>query len=111
VAGKAVNARLGTWQVPQLCLPEADKLVSKKIALPARDASDCELAGGGLLASSPLPPPQLDTPATAADAAAAQTHPRNFFDGIRSHPRKLHCLRPDTITNAIENYSYLQLPV
>src|SRR5579863_2817646 len=49
VAGSAVKARLGTWHVPQLCCPETDRLLSKKIALPATDAADG--AGGGTVAA------------------------------------------------------------
>jgi len=37
---------LGTWHVPQLCLPDADKLLSKKIASPVA-AAELWVAGGG----------------------------------------------------------------
>jgi hypothetical protein len=38
---------VGTWQVPQACLPDADKLVSKNIALPAAAAVLWVTGGGG----------------------------------------------------------------
>jgi hypothetical protein len=40
VAGSPVYARDGTWHVPQACFPDADRLVSKNIAFPARAAKD-----------------------------------------------------------------------
>jgi hypothetical protein len=67
--GSAVNARLGTWQVPQLCCPDAERLASKNSALPATAAADAlvveevpELVVEDELCPSP-PPPQ---PASAA---------------------------------------------
>jgi hypothetical protein len=73
------------------------------------EAGDC-VAGGGVAASSLLPPPQPDRADMPAASAAAQIHPKRFFDVIRLHPRRTQRLQHDTIANAIENYSYLQFP-
>src|ERR1700761_3601145 len=109
VAGSAVNMWLGTWQVPHDCLPDTERLGSKKIALPAIEASDCAGAGGvAAPVSGLLPPPQLDRAALSAHARAARSHPVHFFDVIRLCPRRFRRLRINTIANAIENYSYLQ---
>src|ERR1700733_11927479 len=104
VAGSAVNARLGTWQVPQLCWPDADRLVSKKSALPATAAREGFAAGGTSAADSAPPPPHADS-APAASKAAMQGHERLGFIG--SHSAQAQCALP-VITNAIENYSHLQ---
>jgi hypothetical protein len=70
VAGSAVKAWLGTWQVPQAWTPEAERLVSKKIALPATLAADCAAGAGAGVSSAPLPPPQPDSAPAASSAAA-----------------------------------------
>jgi hypothetical protein len=89
VVGSAVNARLGTWQVPQACWPEADKLVSKKSAFPATAAADGEAGveeDAPELASPPPPPPHPDR---AAAINPYRTHLARFFETIRLHPAQV----------------------
>jgi hypothetical protein len=104
VVPSAVKAWLGTWQVPQDWRPEADKLLSKKMALPATAASE---TGGAAVLEVPSPPPHPASAAMASARLSVQLHRITFFDVIRIHPATANC-RANTIANAIENYSYLQ---
>jgi hypothetical protein len=83
-----VKARLGTWQVPQLCCPEADKLLSKKNALPAVAAADGEASVGldALEPVSPAPPPHPDN---AAATIALRSHLERSIETIRLHPARV----------------------
>jgi hypothetical protein len=56
VAGSPVYARDGTWHVPQDCFPDADRLLSKNIALPATAAADCVVCVVDVDEKSELPP-------------------------------------------------------
>ena len=89
MVGSAVNARLGTWQVPQACWPEADKLVSKKSAFPATAAADGE---AGVEEDAPVlasPPPAPPHPDRAAAINPYRTHLARFFETIRPHPAQV----------------------
>src|SRR5258708_4343949 len=68
VAGSPAKARAGTWQVPQDCRPEADKLASKNSALPATAAGEATTGEG--VVPLPLPPQAANVVATTHEAAA-----------------------------------------
>src|SRR5580658_504687 len=83
VAGSAVKARLGTWQVPQLWLPEADKLVSKKSAFPATAAADGAAGAAAVLPALLPPPPQPKSVAPAITTLRLEIQPQRFLNFIR----------------------------
>ena len=56
VAGSPEYARDGTWHVPHACFPDADRLLSKNIALPATAAADCVVCVVEVAETSELPP-------------------------------------------------------
>lgn len=92
--------------MPQLCLPEAERLVSKKSALPAATTAEVPVApeaGEDALAPEPPLEPHPDN----ASATQGTHRARLCFDVIRIHPAQAVPALV-TVTNAIENYSHLQ---
>jgi hypothetical protein len=94
--------------VPQAWTPETDRLVSKKMALPATAATDRGAGAGVDVLSLAPPPPHEEEAAIAIAKYRRPTHPITFFEFIRIHPTARSRPRVNTIANAIENNSHLQ---
>src|SRR3569833_4084090 len=91
VAGSAANAWLGTWQVPQLWAPEAERLLPMKSALPATAAAEAEASSAGGSAEE-LSPPQADrapAPAIAVSTLQRRVHHSPPIALIRTVPTQV----------------------
>ena len=94
-----MKAWLGTWQVAQLCCPDAERLVSKNRAWPAATASAGLAVAGAVVPGLLLPPPQ-----PASDTARTTIE-------IEERIVVLPCPRAGCETsneNGIANHSHLQ---